>query len=135
MQEGDIGDEQIVAHELNLAAKFFGQVLPAVPITLGQAVLKRNDGIVFRPLRPEADHIVRALRRFIGFLENVLSVLIKLAGRRVERNRDFFTRLIARLLNRFKNYFDGLDVRFHRGSETAFVADRCVVAAPFEHTF
>ena len=35
---------RVVADQLNLAAEFFGQILPTVPVALGQAIFERNDG-------------------------------------------------------------------------------------------
>src|SRR5207244_12846893 len=65
LQELDVGDEEVVANELNLVADLFRQVRPAFPIVFGEAVFERDDRIIIRPLRPEADHLVGTLRRFI----------------------------------------------------------------------
>ena len=40
-QDLRVGDEQVVADELDPAAERVGQLLPAVPVALGQAVLDR----------------------------------------------------------------------------------------------
>ena len=69
------------------------------------------------------------------FLKTYLPSLIELAGGGVERNGDFFSGLVAGLLNGFQHDFDGFDVRLHRRSEAAFVADRGVVAALLQHAF
>ena len=42
-QAARVGDEEVVADELDLAAELAGQQLPAVPIVLGHAVLDRDD--------------------------------------------------------------------------------------------
>ena len=39
LQALGVGDEQVVADQLHLAAQLAGQLLPAVPVVLGQAVL------------------------------------------------------------------------------------------------
>ena len=39
----DVGDEQIVADELDLVAELVGQLLPAVPIVFGAAVFDGDD--------------------------------------------------------------------------------------------
>ena len=75
------------------------------------------------------------MARLVGFLEDVLAVLIKLAGRGIERDGDFFSRLVSGLRDGFEDDFNGLDIRLHRRREAAFVADCGVVAALFEHAF
>jgi hypothetical protein len=40
-----VGDEQIVADQLHLAADRVGERLPAVPIVLGHAVFDGDDGV------------------------------------------------------------------------------------------
>ena len=47
-----VGDEQVVADELDLAAEFRGQLLPAGPVVLGQAVLDRADRATWRTAPP-----------------------------------------------------------------------------------
>jgi hypothetical protein len=37
--DGGVGDEQIVAHQLDLVAQTVGQQFPAVPVIFGTAVL------------------------------------------------------------------------------------------------
>ena len=118
-----------------MSAEFFGQVLPTVPVVLGQAIFERNDGIIVRPLRPEAHHVIGTLRRLVGLLENIFAILVKLAGGGIERDGDFFAGLVAGLLNGFEHDFDGFDIRFNRWRKPAFVADSGVVAALLEHAF
>ena len=50
LQALDVGDEDVVADELNAAAELVGQDLPAFPVVLGQAVLERDDGILAGPV-------------------------------------------------------------------------------------
>jgi hypothetical protein len=40
-----VGDEQVVAHQLDLVADLVGQQLPALEIVLGHAILDRDDRI------------------------------------------------------------------------------------------
>ena len=55
-----VGHEQIVAHKLHTPAQLLGQVLPAVPIILCQAILDRHDRVLPRPVRPEVSHLLLA---------------------------------------------------------------------------
>ena len=41
-----VGDEEVVADDLDLVAELVGQELPAVPVVLGQAVLDGDDGVL-----------------------------------------------------------------------------------------
>ncbi len=47
----DVGDEEVVADELDLRAERRRQELPALPVVLGQAVLDGDDGVLARPSR------------------------------------------------------------------------------------
>ena len=133
LQPLHIRHEQVIAHQLNPVAQLFGQHRPTVPVVFGKAVFEGHDGIVIHPLRPIANHVFRSLRRLVGFLEDIFSILIELAGRRIERNRDLLARLVARLLNRFQHDVNALNIRLHRRSKSAFVADSRIVAALFQH--
>ena len=60
MPAGDpfrVGDEQVVADELDRVAEPLGEVLPAVPVVLGQAVLDRHDRIARSPVGPQVDEL------------------------------------------------------------------------------
>ncbi len=48
-----IGDEEIVAYELDLVAEDLGEVCPAVPVVFGQAVFDADDGVLVDPGLPE----------------------------------------------------------------------------------
>src|SRR5215831_13759338 len=54
-----VGDEQVIAHELDLITQFFGQGPPAVPVVLGQTIFDGDDRVLPYPVTPEADHVLR----------------------------------------------------------------------------
>ena len=58
LQALGVGDEQVVADELHLVAQLVGQLLPAGPVVLGQAVLDRADRPLGAQLLPQVDHLV-----------------------------------------------------------------------------
>ena len=63
LQPRRVGDEQIVADELDLLAERLRQVLPAVPVVFGQAVFDGDDGILAHPAIPRTPHLLRACAR------------------------------------------------------------------------
>src|SRR5437868_1126361 len=97
LQALGIGDEQVVANQLNFVTSELGKFLPTFPVIFGEAVLDGNDRIVIRPLRPEARHIFRGFSRLVGLFEDVLAVLIELARGRVESNGNIIAWLVTRL--------------------------------------
>src|SRR5262245_56336528 len=60
LQPLDIGNEQVVANQLDLAAQLDRQLSPAVPVVLRQAILNRADRVPGAELLPQVDHLVRA---------------------------------------------------------------------------
>ena len=93
----------------------------------GEAVFQRYDGVIFHPLGIEFHHVIGALGRFIRLLENVLAILIELAGCGIEGDGDLFSGFISRLLNGFEDDFDGFNVRLDRRGEASFIANGGVV--------
>ena len=116
-----IGNEVVVADQLQPVAERIGQLLPAFTVFFTHAVFKRHDGVLLRPLGVKPDHLGGRLARTIRFLEHVVAGIVKLAGGRVERNGDVLARLVAGCTN-------GLDDQLHRfivglqaGREPAFI--------------
>ncbi len=126
-QARGVGDEQIVAHELHLAAERLGQRLPAVPVVLGHAVLDGQDGETLHQALVELYEAGRIERLPLAF-HDVFAALVEFGRGGIEAQRDLFARLVARAL-------DGLHDEVERGlgagqvgREAAFVADVGVVA-------
>ena len=61
-QDLRVGDEEVVADELDLGAEGLREVPPAVPVLLAEAVLDGDDGIGLHPLLVHRDHLVGGLR-------------------------------------------------------------------------
>ena len=135
LQPLDVGHEDVVADNLNAAAELVGENLPARPIVLGQAVLKRNDGILAGPVVVEGYHLLARKLALVALFEDVLAgfLVVELAGRRIERNRNLLAGRVAGCLDSFENHLDGLAVGLERGSKAALVAHRSVVALLLEH--
>ncbi len=132
-----VGDKQIITHELDLVSELVGKNAPAFPVVFGQTVFNRDNGILADPISPEADHLFRRFHRLVRFLEDVFAFFFveEFAARRIERNGNVIAGAKARLANSFENHLNGFNVGFERGSETAFVTDRGVVATLLEYSF
>ena len=56
-QAEGVGDEEVVADELDFVAKDFGEMLPAGPVVFGEAVFDADDGVLVDPVLPEGGHL------------------------------------------------------------------------------
>ena len=86
-----VGDQQVVADDLDLVAQFFRHQLPAFPVILGQAVFDGDDRVLVDPFGPEGDHLRAG--QFLAFLAQVVGLglfVVELGGSRVEGNGHLF---------------------------------------------
>src|SRR5260370_27226584 len=93
-ETSDIGDEEVVANELNLAPEPVGQQLPSIPVVFGHAVLDADDRVSADPSLVKVDELQRGERHTFA-RELVVPVAVQLAGRDVERERDLVTRFVS----------------------------------------
>ena len=92
-----VGDEQVVADDLDLVAELGGHGAPAVPVVLVQRVLDGDDRVRRDELGVVGGHLVGRLR---AALEGVAAVVVELGGRHVERERDVVAERVAGLARR-----------------------------------
>src|ERR1035441_3392141 len=52
----DVGDENVVAHQLDAAAQLVSEDLPARPVVLGEAVFQGDNWILSGPVVVECNH-------------------------------------------------------------------------------
>ncbi|OEI69359.1 phosphopyruvate hydratase [Curtobacterium sp. ER1/6] len=115
-----VRDVQVVADELQLGAELGGQVLPALPVVLGQGVLDGDEGVV----RDEVGEVPRELlARELLALERVLAVVEELGRGDVEAERDVLARGEAGLLDRGEQEVERGAVRRELRREAALVAE------------
>jgi len=122
-QDLGVGDEEIVAHQLNLVAQTVGQDLPARPVTLAHAVFDRDD----RVLLGQAFQVVylllgRQLATVALLVEVQASVFFEEFGSRaIQADANIVAQLVASLghgrSDHFQRFFSVGDVR----CETAFI--------------
>ena len=113
-----IGDEEVVADQLNAITELLCQLRPGVPVVLGEPVLDRDDREPFAELGPERWHLSALL---LAALEAVDAVVEDLARRRIERDRNALA--VARALGRLEDDLDRRLARLEVGREAAFVPD------------
>ena len=53
-----VGDEEVVADELDLVAEFGVELGPAFPVVFGEAVFDGADGVFVGPVGPDGDEVV-----------------------------------------------------------------------------
>src|SRR6266704_850157 len=92
LEKFDIGDEEIVAHKLDLIAQFLSEYFPMFPIAFSATVFDANDGILAAKLHIKFDEL-SAGEFFTGaFLESVAPISVVEFGRRhIEREINVLT--------------------------------------------
>ena len=118
LQTLGVGDEQVVTHQLHLAAEAFGQQLPAIPVVFGQAVFDRNDREFLHQLLELAHHLGAGVAAAI---EGITAVLEEFGAGHVQGQGDLFAGLVARFADRFHQDFAGFHIAQIR-REAAFIA-------------
>ena len=120
-----VGDEQIIPHQLHLAAQLLGHILPAFPVLLIQTVLDGVDGVLLNQLFPVLDQLL-ACKDLAALGQPVLALLaaLPLAGGRVHRQHKVLAGDIPSLLDGLQNILDSLLVAGKVGRKTALIADR-----------
>ena len=110
--------EQVVTDELDATAEPLGQLPPADPVVLGQAVLDRDDRVAVDPVGPQLDELVAVERPALlgedvaGRCTIAAAPLLDQLGRgRVERDRDVLAGPVAGALDGSQDHLDGGLVR------------------------
>ena len=130
-QDGGVGHEHVVAHQLGAFAQAGGQHAPTVPVAFGHAVFDGDQGVLAGELGQPLGHfgIVEGL---VLTLQHVLAVLIEFGSGGVDGQGHFAAGDVA-------GFFDGLDdvaesfvVVLQVGGKAAFVAHAGHVAVLFQ---
>ena len=82
-----VGDEQVIADQLDLVADLVGHGLPAFEIVLAHAVFDRDDRVIGAERGQVIGHFDRAQRKPLA-ADFVLAVLEEFGRRAIERERD-----------------------------------------------
>ena len=119
----DVGDEQVVADELDAVAESLGQHGPAFPVVLAHAVLHGDDGIGVGELLPHVDHLA-AGHGLLGLRQGVGAVLVVVPIRHggVDGEHEVLAGLVAGLLDGGDDALEGVLVLLQVGSVAALIA-------------
>mmetsp|Transcript_81542 Transcript_81542/g.226847 ORF Transcript_81542/g.226847 Transcript_81542/m.226847 type:complete len:508 (+) Transcript_81542:825-2348(+) len=123
LQDLGVGDEEVVTHQLHLAAQHLGDVLPAVPVAFGHAVFDRDDGVFVDPGGQHAGPFLRAQLDAAFAFEHVFAVLVELAGGAVQGQGDLLSGGVAGLVDGLQDQLDRGLVALDAGREAALVTD------------
>ncbi len=121
-----VGDEEVVANDLDLLAQGLGEGDVAFPVALIKSVFDRVDGILLDPLGVLGDHVCGGEQLVgVGLPELValaVTFVEQLRGGAVEGDLDLGARLVTCGDDRLHDHFQGFVVG-QVGREAAFVAD------------
>ena len=120
-----VGHEQVVAHQLDLAAQLLGHALPAFPVLLVQAVLDGGDGVLLHQGRPVGDQLVGGeVTAALGLMIEALALgALPLGSGGVHGQHEVPARLVAGGTDGLQDQLDGILVAAQAvGSKAALVA-------------
>ena len=129
-----VGNEQIVADQLNFVADGVGQHLPAFPVIFGHTVFNGENRETVAEVFIKFNHLSVGVRFAFAF-HLVFAVFIKFGRSGVNSQNNVFTRLETGIFNGVDNESQSFFGRLQIRSETAFVADVGVVAGCFQVLF
>ena len=115
-----VGDEEVIADELDARTESLGEELPPGPVVLGHPVLDRNQRKIVDQTFEIIDH---GSRVDLGTIEEVVAALIELGGGDIESEADLFAQFVPGRFDAFGQQFQSGAIGGQVGSETAFVAD------------
>ena len=121
-----VGDEQVIAHQLDLAAQLAGHLLPALPVLFVQTILNGDDGVLLHQALPVGDQLAGGeLGAGLGQLVEALALgALPLGGSSVHGQHEVLAGHIAGLLNGGQNGLDGLLIAGQVGGKAALIAHR-----------
>ncbi len=117
-----VGDEQIVADQLNLLAQRCGQGGPAFPVVFRHGVFDGDDRVLVAPGCQQVGEVGGRQRQAFGF-QLVFAVFVEFAGGAVEAQGDLGAWLVAGLLDCLDDQLDRFFVIGDRWGKAAFVAN------------
>ena len=121
-QDLRVGDEDVIAHQLDIAAEAIRQQLPAVPVVLRHRVFDAEDRVLVGPGREIVGEFSRRQLQALG-CQVIASIAMELGGRAIETDDDLLAGGVAGPLDGLENQIERRLVAGQVGGEPAFVAD------------
>ena len=117
-----IGDEKVVANELNLFTDLFTDQLPALPVILRAAIFDRHDRVLSRQICQKVNHASRveglALDRICARLG-----VVEFSRGHIERDRNLLAGLVAGIADRGEDHLECLAARADLWGEATLVTN------------
>jgi phosphopyruvate hydratase len=120
LQTLNVGDKQIVAHQLHAIADALRQFHVTFPVVFIETVFNRNDGIFVGQFLPEGSHFRRSLAAAFA-LEHIFSIMKKFARRRIQRQGNLLARFVTGFFNRLQNHIKRIFGAADVGRKSAFI--------------
>ena len=117
-----IGDEQVVAHQLDFVSHSLCHCLPAIPVVFAQTVLNGINGIMGNQIFVVFDHVAGRQRPALP-AQHILAVLMEFACGGVQRQHHLVAGCVAGRLNGFHDKGERLIGAANVGRKTALVAN------------
>ena len=117
----DIGNKEIVPHQLHPAPQGGGQLLPSLPVILPHAVLQGYQRIAQRQVLPKGGQLGGCKWTLTFGCEIQLPFRLPLAGGGVNGQGDIPPRLISRLLHRLDDQLQRFLVRGEIGGKASLI--------------
>ena len=129
-----VGNEQVVAYQLNFFTNFLGQKFPASPIVFSQTIFNGNDGIFFAKVCQIINHFFRSFNYAFTF-QMIFAVFVHFAACNVQCNYDIFFRFVTSFNNCFQNNFDSFCVVVQVRSKATFITQSSAQTFFFQQCF
>ncbi|BAC17851.1 conserved hypothetical protein [Corynebacterium efficiens YS-314] len=119
LQTGRVGDEEVIADDLNLVTDLGGQCDVAIPVVLLQRILDGDDRVLVDKLGVDVRHLLGGV---LATLEVVFAVLEELGGSNIQGQGDVLARLEAGLLDGLDDEVQGCTGGLDGRGEAALIA-------------
>ena len=118
-----VGDEQVVAHQLDLVAQGLGEHFPALPVVFAHAVLDGDDGILLHEALPHIHHLLAGHGLFgLGQIVAAGLGVVPLGNGGVHGDHKVLTGLVAGLFDGGDDGLEGVFILLEVGGVAALVA-------------
>ncbi len=123
LKAADVGDKEVVAHDLDFIAESLCEFGPALPVLLIQRILQGDDGVVLNQFCPEIDQFIRGEPQ-AGLGQAIAALRLPFTGGGVDGQGDVAARLVPGFADGFQDQVQRLPLAGKIRREAALVAHR-----------